>query len=164
MKLFGNGRLDLGGKANPVLTIGSLEGEGEVDLGRTNLSVGSNSLSTLFSGVLQDGTATSGGVLTKIGTGTLTLTGSSTYTGGTTVSAGALVLSNSGGSATGPGPLTVRGGTLAGTGTIAGAVTIGTGSGAGAFLAPSFGTRRPATLTIENALTLKADATYTYAL
>ena len=36
------------------------------------------------------------------------------------------------------------------------------GSGAGAFLAPSAASHRPATLTIQNALSFKADATYTY--
>jgi autotransporter-associated beta strand protein len=37
----------------------------------------------------------SGGTLTKLGTGTLTLNGASTYTGGTTVSAGTIVVGNS---------------------------------------------------------------------
>jgi hypothetical protein len=47
-------------------------------------------------------------------------------------------------------------------GSIAGATTIGTGSGTGAFLVPATGTNVQATLTIQNALTFKADATYTY--
>ena len=51
---------------------------------------------------------------------------------------------------------------IGGRGTIAGEVTVGTGSGAGAFLAPSGESHRPATLTIQNALSFKADATYIY--
>ena len=58
----------------------------------------------------------------------------------------------------------VKAGTLGGKGTIAGVVTVGTGSGAGAVLAPSVGASQPATLTIQSALTFKADSTYTYKL
>ncbi|MEO7167696.1 MAG: hypothetical protein ABI016_11740 [Chthoniobacterales bacterium] len=55
-------------------------------------------------------------------------------------------------------------GTLGGPGTIAGSLTIGTGGGAGAFLEPGVGASRPGRptkLTIQSALTCKADATYT---
>src|SRR6266566_1107432 len=45
-----------------------------------------------------------------------------------------------------------------------GAVTVGTGSGTGAFLEPSFGASKPTTLTIQSALTFKADGIYTYKL
>ena len=55
-------------------------------------------------------------------------------------------------------------GTLGGKGIIAGVVTIGTGSGIGAVLAPSVGSNHPAILTIQRALTFKADSTYTYKL
>jgi len=74
------------------------------------------------------------------------------------------VVANTIGSGTGSGPVTVEAGTLAGRGIISGAVTIGTGSGTGAFLAPSEGASNPATLTLESALTFKADGTYTYKL
>jgi outer membrane autotransporter protein len=70
------------------VTVGSIEGDGNVFLGPNNLTVGSNNLSTLFSGVIQDGGT--GGSLTKVGTGTLTLTGLNTYTGATTVNGGTL--------------------------------------------------------------------------
>jgi len=44
-------------------------------------------------------------------------------------------------------------------------VTIGTGSGAGAVLAPSVGVNQPAALTVQNGmLTCKADSTYIYKL
>jgi hypothetical protein len=55
----------------------------------------------------------------------------------------------------------VNSGTLGGKGILAGATTIGTGSGAGAFLAPAVGTKKQATLTIQSALTCNSDATYT---
>jgi hypothetical protein len=41
-------------------------------------------------------------------------------------------------------------------------VTVGTGSGAGAFLAPAFGSNKQVTLTLQSSLTLQADTTYTY--
>jgi fibronectin-binding autotransporter adhesin len=43
-------------------------------------------------------------------------------------------------------------------------VTIGQGNGPGAVLAPSVGANQPATLTLQSALTFKADGTYTYRL
>jgi hypothetical protein len=55
----------------------------------------------------------------------------------------------------------VNTGTLGGKGIIAGPATIGTGGGAGAILAPAVGSRQQATLTIQSALTLNSDATYT---
>jgi hypothetical protein len=56
----------------------------------------------------------------------------------------------------------VNSGTLSGKGIIAGAVTIGTGSGSGAFLAPSLrSNNKQATLTIQSPLTFQSDATYT---
>jgi autotransporter-associated beta strand protein len=65
------------------VTIGSIEGEADAFLGANNLTIGSNNLSTTFSGVISD----SGGV-TKIGTGTLILSGANTYTGDTSVNRG----------------------------------------------------------------------------
>jgi len=55
-------------------------------------------------------------------------------------------------------------GTLAGSGTISGAVTVGTGGGLGAFLAPGKGASEATTLTIQSALTFKVDGIYTYKL
>jgi autotransporter-associated beta strand protein len=157
--LSGNGELDLSTHAAPGVTIGSLAGMGSVLLGANTLTIGSNNQSTTFSGVVQ-GT----GGLTKTGTGTLTLTGSNTYTGNTTVSAGVLGISNKHGSGTGTGSVNVQAGTLAGKGIISGAVTIGTGSGSGAFLVPSSGAKKPATLTVQSLLTFNSDSTYTWTL
>jgi autotransporter-associated beta strand protein len=166
IEVFGNGYLDISNHNGASLTIGSIEGDGLIYLGKATLLTGSNSLSTTFSGVLQPGAPGGGGrgtgALSKIGTGTLTLSGANLYTAGMTVSAGTLVTSNMTGSATGTGAVQVNAGTLGGSGIIAGAVTVGTGSGTGAFLAPAHGTKTQATLTIQSALTFNADATYTY--
>ena len=54
----------------------------------------------------------------------------------------------------------VNAGTLGGQGIMAGLVTMGTGSGTRAVLAPSVGSNRLAVLTIQRALTFKADSTY----
>jgi hypothetical protein len=58
----------------------------------------------------------------------------------------------------------VNAGTLGGSGIIAGAVTVGTNTGVQAFLAPSKGSKKLATLTIQGALTLNDDSTYLYKL
>jgi len=163
-ELFGNGTLDIGLALAPGVTVGSVEGDGPIFLGAQALTVGSNNLSTTFSGIIQDsgiGGGT-GGTLVKIGSGTLTLSGANTYTGGTTVSGGTLAVNTQTGSGTGDGVVAVQSGTLGGNGTIAGVTTIGTGNGTGAFLAPAAGTKTRATLTVQSSIFLKNDATYTY--
>jgi autotransporter-associated beta strand protein len=156
-RVYGNGVLDLSNARRPGPTIGSLEGDGLVSLASFAMSIGGNNLSTTFSGIIQDT-----GSITKVGTGTLTLSGTNTYSGGTTVSAGTLVLTNTSGSATGTGAVQVSAGTLGGSGVISGAVTVGTGSGSGAFLAPAHGGNIQLTLTIQGNLTFNSDSTYTY--
>src|SRR5207249_3161535 len=119
---FGNGSLDISGhRLNPGLTLGSIEGDGNVFLGANNLKVGSNNLNTTFSGVMQDGGSFggSGGSLTKIGTGMLTLSGTNTYTGETNVRRGILQVDGSITSNT----FVNAESRLAGTGTIYGNVT-----------------------------------------
>ena len=153
VEVFGNGTFEIDVNVTPPVTIGSIEGDGIAVL-ENGLTVGSNNLSTVFSGGMR-----SLGPLTKIGTGTLTLTGASTYLRGTTISEGVLVVNNATGSATGTGRVSVDTGTFGGGGIIAGATTIGTGSGTGAFLEPSINVNRATTLTIQSLLTFKADGT-----
>ena len=168
VEVFGNGYLDISGHSlskDGTVTVGSIEGDGQIYLGKLVLVVGSNSLSTTFSGVLHpagpDGGG-GGGALSKTGTGTLSLTGANLYVNGTTVTQGVLRVSNTAGSGTGTGPLNVNAGTLGGSGIIAGAVTVGTGSGPGAFLTPGIGTNKQLTLIIQSPVTFNSDAAYTY--
>jgi hypothetical protein len=77
VEVFGNGNLALEHNA-PGVTIGSIEGTGNVFIGdfsypSENLTVGSNNLSTIFSGVIQDNGFN--GSFTKIGSGILTFQG-----------------------------------------------------------------------------------------
>jgi autotransporter-associated beta strand protein len=163
IELFGNGTLDIQFIFGLFVSVGSIEGDGIIFLGKKTLITGSNNLSTTFSGTIQDSDDPSHpGSLQKIGNGTLTLSGENTYTGDTTVEDGKLVVANQSGSGTGSGPVSVTSGKLGGSGIIAGATTIGTGSGTGAFLAPGAETRNgQVPLTIQSALTFNADATYT---
>jgi autotransporter-associated beta strand protein len=169
VEVFDNGYLDISSHGFGSVRIGSLEGNGLVFLGGRNLTVGTNNLSTIFSGVMQDYGQNGGccGSLTKVGTGTLTLSNAntySTYQGGTTINRGKIVVTNTSGSATGSGPLQVNHGRLAGTGKIAGAVTMGTGTGRGAFLSAGASATTPGTLTIQSRLTFNSDATYSVQL
>ena len=90
IEAFGSGGFNIASNhALPGVTIGSLEGNGAVQIGTGNLSIGGNALSTTFSGVIAD--TPPGGSNSKIGLTTLTLSGANLYTAGTTVSAGALL-------------------------------------------------------------------------
>jgi autotransporter-associated beta strand protein len=132
IKVFGGGTLTIDFDHDGV-TIGSLEGTGEVDFGRNTLTIGSNNQSTTFSGTMQD--SGQGGPVTKIGTGTLTLSGASSYTGTTTIEEGTLLAQHNA-APTGTGPVQVNAGTLGGRGKISGSVTVGSGSGQGRFSLP----------------------------
>jgi hypothetical protein len=162
---FGDGSIDISRLTTAGASFGSIEGNGKIFLGSKNLSVGSNNRSTRFHGVIRDGgyIDDTGGSLTKVGTGGLTLLRPSSYTGVTIVTSGDLLVDNRSGSATGTGDVFVNAGTLGGMGIIAGAVTVGTGNGAGAILAPSQ-TPSPGTLTIQESLTFQSDGIYQCAL
>jgi autotransporter-associated beta strand protein len=70
---------------NSSETIGSLAGSGAVNLNANTLTTGGNNTSTTYTGIMS-GT----GGLTKAGTGTMTLSGANTYSGVTTISGGTL--------------------------------------------------------------------------
>jgi autotransporter-associated beta strand protein len=155
------GNLDISLHNAPGVTIGSLEGSGDVFLGSNNLTVGNN-LSKTFSGMMSG----TGGSLTKTGAGTFTLSGPNSYTGGTTVNAGSLFVNNTSGSGTGTGNVMVNtGATLGGSGSIGGGV-IGNGAvtvNSGATLAPgatgngSTGILRTGDLTLASGSTFSVD-------
>jgi hypothetical protein len=67
VEVFGNGYLDISGHQSGV-TVGSIEGSGNVFLGANNLTVGTRNINTSFSGVISGS-----GSLSKIGSGILTL-------------------------------------------------------------------------------------------
>ena len=160
VEVFGNGNLDISFHNSPGVTIGSLEGDGAVFLGKLNLTVGSSNTKTVFSGTIQNGGGGNGGSLTKIGTGNLNLSGANTYSGGTTLNGGTLLVTNTSGSGLGTGPVQALTGILGGTGIISGRVTMGTGLGTGVTLGPGANSVLPGTLTIGKQLALKSDATY----
>jgi autotransporter-associated beta strand protein len=124
--LTNNGTMDLNGNS---ITVSTLMGSGVMDTtgGSATLTVGDLNANGSFSGTIQN---TSGSLsLIKSANGTLTLGGASTYSGGTTVSAGTLLVTNTAGSATGSGAVTVNSGaTFGGTGIAAGPVTWQSGS------------------------------------
>jgi autotransporter-associated beta strand protein len=167
VQVYGNGSLDISGDTLGV-NLSSLEGDGSVFLGNKMLTC-SNEINAVFSGKIQDGGINGGtrGAFTKRDRGILTLSNANTYTGGTVVTAinpnrkGTLQVTNTTGSATGTGPVAVNLGTLGGSGIIRGAVTVGVGgNGTVGFLAPAAGGRGALTLTIQSALTFRADSAY----
>ena len=97
------GGLDVSQITNASIAIGSLEGAGITSLGNKNLTVGTNNLSTTYTGLIRDGgfNNATGGSLIKTGTGTFALTGDNTYTGMTVVADGRLVVANPSGLALG---------------------------------------------------------------
>ena len=120
-----------------------------------------------FSGVIQDPTgqdatelasAAALNAVTKVGLGTVVLSNANTYTGKTVVNEGTLLVTNTSGSGTGTGAVTVNaGGTLGGSGTIGGAVSL-----IGGTLSPgtSPGTLTVGTDAVPKSVTMDADATY----
>lgn len=130
--------VDLNGFNSTINSLASLSGNtaGVVTnnslLSNATLTIGSNSSlnanpapTTTFSGLITDGLGGKTLALTKAGGGTQILAAPNTYSGGTVISGGSLRLTNSTGSATGSGPVTVNsGGTLSGTGIATGDLTI----------------------------------------
>jgi len=162
IEVFGNGSLDITNRHPPSVTVGSIEGDGDIFLGANNLTVGSNQLSATFSGIVDD--TGSGGSLTKIGNGTLVLSGENTYSGGTIIQGGKLLINNTTGSGTGIGPVQVNAGQLGGSGVISGNVTVGDASHSRGTLSPGDSGQSCDTLTIQSTLTLQSDGNYKFNL
>jgi autotransporter-associated beta strand protein len=93
VEVFGNGSLDISGHDSPGVTIGSIEGDGDVFLGANNLTVGNNNLSTTFSGAIQDGGFS--GSLSEIGTRMLILTAANAHSGVSNINSGVLQVDGS---------------------------------------------------------------------
>ncbi|WP_271893678.1 autotransporter outer membrane beta-barrel domain-containing protein [Candidatus Phyllobacterium onerii] len=150
---IGTGFVDFSRSVAAANTAGSIEGSGELRLGSIDFTVGSNNLSTTYSGVIQDG-GTNGGTgasLTKTGTGTLTLSGINTYTGGTTVNQGTLSVNGTIGAVN-----VLSGGTLGGIGTVGNTVVA-----SGATIAPG---NSIGTLNVAGDITLAAGSIYSVEL
>jgi autotransporter-associated beta strand protein len=88
--------IDISQLTTPGISVGSVEGNGDLFLGSKNLTVGSINTSTTFSGIIQDGGfgGGTGGSLTKVGTGTFFLSGANTFSGGTDLQGGTLVVAS----------------------------------------------------------------------
>jgi autotransporter-associated beta strand protein len=159
VQIYGNSILDIS-FGGTTTTIGSLEGEGTVILGRNRLVV-TGDRNTIFSGVIKNAGGIgggSGGGLMKSGTGRLVLRRGSSYKGDTIITGGELAVHNRAGSGTGPGLVQVNTGILSGTGIISGAVTAGAGSGPGAQVVS--GRNGRGILTLSSSLLFNSDATY----
>jgi autotransporter-associated beta strand protein len=74
-------------------SLAELSGAGNCTLANTTLAIGSDNVSTVYSGNLVQNVNTSANLI-KTGIGQLTLAGSNNYTGGTTVNAGLLTLAS----------------------------------------------------------------------
>ena len=96
------GVVDFSGTGGPdnagKISAGSIAGAGDYFLGSNELTVGSNNLSTVVSGTINDGGlcgCATNASLVKTGSATLTLLGINGYTGPTTVNAGSLIVNGS---------------------------------------------------------------------
>ncbi len=103
------GIFDMSGNTSGGLSVGSIEGNGNFNLGSgRQFVVGSNNLSTLVSGVVQG----AGSALAKTGTGTLTLGGSNSFSGGVAVIGGTLAVARDDNLGAAAGTVSLDNGTL----------------------------------------------------
>ncbi|MBN2744140.1 MAG: autotransporter-associated beta strand repeat-containing protein [Marinilabiliaceae bacterium] len=113
-------------ESGSAVKFGALTGTGVLS-GAHNWELGAKNTDFTFDGTI--GVATKPGAsVKKVGTGTMTLTAANIYTGTTIVSAGELEVTNTSGSATGTGAVTVKSGAaLSGKGILISAVTVENG-------------------------------------
>jgi autotransporter-associated beta strand protein len=105
------GIFDISGSTIGGVTVGSIEGAGQFELGANMLTFGALGTDTIVSGVIADGGLSGGvgGSLVKVGPGMTTLTANNTFSGSASVNSGTLKLDG----ATFPGdPVTVSDGAL----------------------------------------------------
>jgi autotransporter-associated beta strand protein len=166
VELASGALLEIDGHSAPGVSLGSVDGAGQVILGANNLTIGADNLSTIVSGLIEDGTFGKGGSLTKLGSGALELTGANTYTGGTIVTDGTLSVRNTTGSATGTGAVLVEAGSLSGDGIIAGSVIVGIGDRdvTTATISPGVSAISPGIMTVQSNVALNSDAAYQFNL
>ncbi|MFB6317464.1 T9SS type A sorting domain-containing protein [Saccharicrinis sp. FJH54] len=118
-----NGQLYTYNLKGGTTRFGTLSGTAASTLSNNTWSVGHNDGDAVFNGLI-----TGSSVIYKYGKGKWTLTNANDYTGSTYVNGGALIVSNTSGSATGSGAVTVNNGALlSGTGSVRGSVTVNAG-------------------------------------
>ena len=150
LSLSAGGNLDLDGQSPTVAT---LNGSGGVIASSGASSTLTVSGGGSFGGMINDYFGTNNGqtVALAVSGGALTLSGSNGYSGGTQVSAGTLVVTNSLGSATGGGNVSVASGAMLGGG---GFIQGPTSVAAGGILAPSGVAGATTTTNLSGGLTL----------
>ncbi|MGN6178726.1 MAG: cellulose binding domain-containing protein [Mucilaginibacter sp.] len=138
-----------------TLNFGSLSGRGAIRTdggGSPIISIGALNSNTNYGG-----TMTGSMNVVKVGTGTLMFSGNQAYYGTTTIQGGTFMVNNDPNTGTFGSPVTVTGGAFGGTGQTTSITTIGTGSGAGAALAP--GNSGIGTIKV-GSLVMNSDGTY----
>jgi autotransporter-associated beta strand protein len=129
--VFNNGFTDgQGFTFTDTIRFGAMSGGGQLrrDNGAPVISIGALNVNTTFSGII-----TGALTIVKEGAGILRFTGANNYSGTTTVTGGTLLIDSTGQITSTTRVVT---GTIGGIGTCTGSVTVGTGSGTGAVLAP----------------------------
>ncbi|WEA00040.1 cellulose binding domain-containing protein [Mucilaginibacter sp. SJ] len=138
-----------------TISFGSLSGRGAIRTdggGSPTISIGALNITTNYGGTMT-GTMN----VEKVGTAVLIFSGNQAYSGTTTIKNGTYLLNNDPNSGTFTSPVVAVAGTFGGSGKSTSSVTIGTGSGTGAVLAP--GNQAIGTIKV-GTLTMNADATY----
>ena len=87
VEIFGAASLNISGHVLPGVSVGSIEGDGSVNLGTNRLTVGANNIDTTFSGHFLNSSGVAS--LGKTGTGTFVLTNTNNFTD-TTIDEGTL--------------------------------------------------------------------------